>query len=46
MVDVRVVLAGLVPLMLALVRLARFGVAKYRSWRNAREGPPVWFDVW
>jgi hypothetical protein len=45
-IEVLLILSGLVPLVLALVGLGRYGVAKYRRWRNAREVPVVWFDRW
>lgn len=46
MIEVLLILSGLVPLLLALVGLGRYGLAKYRRWRNAREVPLVWFDRW
>jgi len=46
MVGVLLILSGLVPLVLLLAGLGRYGVARYRRWRNAREVPLGWFDRW
>jgi len=46
MIDALLIALGFVPILLALLPLARRGVAKYRRWRRRDEVPVIWFEPW